>query len=94
MGGKWKEFHFCKDVEDFLKQKKSASTQYTYRGALAKFQDYYQGKHGKDKTIADFLDAVDQNRQKPRRQQKRLAETVLNGYIEYLEKDGKVPILW
>lgn len=89
-GRKHKEFHFCDDVENFLKMKKE-STRYTYRSGLAKFQKFYKDKYGKNVTVATFLDRVSEDLKQARRKQTRLAETEFNGFIQYLAKMGKSP---
>ena len=84
MGRKMKNYGFCEEVKAFLKVKKP-STCRIYKIGLDKFRDYYRGKYGKDKTVADFLNAVSEDMKKPALEQKRIAETEFNGFIKHLE---------
>jgi integrase/recombinase XerD len=73
------------EVEAFFATKGSA-TKRVYKAALNYFLEFYQTKHGEDKTLSTFLDELDKNMKLPRRQRRRLSEEELNGYISFLQE--------
>lgn len=76
------------EVQEWLKNKKgkSTSTFIHCRTSIIYFQEYLQSKYGKDTPISDFLDKLDANEELPRRNRRKLAETEINGFSEYLLK--------
>lgn len=72
------------EVEEFLAAKRSVSFK-VFRSALNNFMRYYRGRHGEEATLSGFLDALDTNAAKPRRERTRLAEAELNTFIDYLK---------
>ena len=75
------------EIEEFLTFKKD-STAEVYRSTFRRFTKYYQSVYGKNKTISDFLDTIFDELKKPRREQKRIAESVLVTYIKQLKQEG------
>jgi hypothetical protein len=75
------------EIEEYLLLKKR-STANVYRSNLRIFVEYYQSIYGKDKTISDFLDTIFDELKKPRRQQRRITEIVLAGFIKHLQEKG------
>lgn len=75
------------EAEEFLTLKRK-STAKTYRFGLNHFADYYSQKHdaSREDVFAHFLDRLYKNFQLPRREQKRLVELEISGFIEYLKK--------
>ena len=61
------------------------STREVYRRGLLAFREYY------GKPISRFLDAVEEDLSRPRRQRKRVAANVMKGFVEWLEKRGYKP---
>ena len=72
--------------KEFLDSFKS-STRKVYACALGIFLHFYR-ETGKGKTLEDFLDAIDEDMQRPRRERKRVARNVLKEFIRWL-KDRK-----
>jgi len=77
---------FDDDTEEFLKAL-DPSTRKIYSYGLAAFQSFYK-PYG---TIRDFLDAVEEDMRKPRRERKRVARNTLKGFVEWLQKKGYKP---
>jgi site-specific recombinase XerD len=75
------------EIEEFLALKKD-STAKVYRSTFRRFTKYYQSIYGKNKTISDFLDTIFDELKKPRREQKRIAESVHVTYIKHLKQEG------
>ena len=78
---------FGEEVTEYLNMK-GKSTRATYAGSFRLFLRYYHNKYGETKGIADFLDRVFAEFQKPPGKQRRIAETELKGYIDFL-KNGE-----
>lgn len=76
------------EVEEFLDTKKP-NTRASYNSGLRMFLSYYKGKHGEAATLSTFLDRLDENARLSRRERKRLAESELNGFIDYLASADK-----
>ena len=76
------------EANEYLRTKKS-STQYVYRSGLRLFLEFYQKKYGEEINLSNFLDRLDVNAQLPRREKKRLAESELNSFIDFLADNGK-----
>jgi len=75
------------EATEFLAIKK-LGTRHVYRAGLRWFLTYYRSQHG-DVSLSDFLDRLDENAQRPRRERRRLAEIEVNGFIDYLSEKGK-----
>ena len=76
------------EVIEFLHTKKP-STYTTYQSGLRWFLRYYRKQHGDTAILSQFLDLLDENASLPRRQRKRLAETEINEFIDYLADQKK-----
>jgi integrase len=86
MPKKW-EVEFESEVEEYLSLK-SPSTKHAYSNAFARFLEFYQGKYGKDANFGDFIDRIFEERKKPRREWKRIAETEASQFIDFLKDKG------
>ena len=75
---------FDRDVEEFLKAL-DTSTRLTYKSGLSLFREFY------GKPIKDFLDAVEEDLMKPRRERHRVARSILRGFVEWLKDKGYSP---
>lgn len=74
------------EIESYLKLK-SGPTGSSYQSGFIKFLEYYRKKHGPDKSMTDFLDAVFENFKKPLREQTpRLIETEFVDFVNYLKE--------
>ena len=82
-----KKVMFETEIEEFLKLK-SKSTQTVYRGSFNEFLAFYRNKHGEGTNFGHFLDRIFAEQKKPRRKQKRLAETDIVDFVNWL-KDKK-----
>lgn len=71
------------EVEAYLTLK-SKSTRAIYRSAFRAFITFYQNRYGDDKGFTYFLDCIFDEFKKPPREQKRLIETELSEFINYL----------
>jgi site-specific recombinase XerC len=79
---------FEQEVEEYL-ELKSKPTRQTYGASFRAFLDFYQNKYGKDKGFIHFLDRIFEEFKKPIREQRRIAETELTQFIDYLKDKGK-----
>jgi integrase len=84
---KKREIVFEPEIQEYLKLK-SPSTAHAYSNGLAKFLKFYQKKYGNDANFGHFLDRVFAELKKPRREQKRIAETEVSQFIGYLQDKG------
>lgn len=84
---KKREIEFEPEIKEYL-QLKSLSTAHAYSNGLAKFLKFYQKKYGKGANFGDFLDRIFAELKKPRREQKRIAETEVSQFIGYLQDKG------
>ena len=75
---------FDKDTDEFLDALKEG-TMKVYRAGLANFQSYY------GKTPKCFLDALEEDQQKPRREKKRVSRNTLKGFVEWLQEKDLAP---
>lgn len=70
-------------------------TKRVYRAGLGAFRKFYKstGKHygGKGETLDDFLDAVEEDLRRPRRQKKRVARNILKGFVAWLKAETYAP---
>lgn len=73
-----------RDSQEFLEALDS-STRKVYRVGLTLFQKF----HGKP--LSKFLDGVEEDLRKPRRQRQRVATNTLRDFAVQLEKDGYAP---
>jgi len=76
------------EIEEYLLLKGDATSN-IYRTAFRAFKQYYQDRYGKNKGFSDFLDRIFEELKKPRREQRRLAEIDIVGFIKHLKKTGK-----
>lgn len=66
------------------------STRKTYRSALVKFLLFYkQASYGD--SLADFLDRIEEDSKKPRRQRSRIARNVLREFVNWLNDKDYAP---
>lgn len=72
------------DVVEFL-QALDPSTMKVYRAGLSAFKSFYA------QSLKNFLDAVEEDLRKPRREKKRVARNTLKGFVKWLEKREKKP---
>ena len=79
---------FSEEVEEYLRLK-GKTTRGVYGSAFELFLRFYQSKYGEGKGFSDYLDRIFAELQKPRREQKRVAETELVDFINYLKELGK-----
>jgi len=75
---------FDSDTKEFL-DALGNSTRKIYSAGLAAFQTFY------GKPINTFLDSVEEDLRRPRRQRTRVARNILKQFVEYLEKQGYAP---
>jgi len=71
------------DAKEFL-EALDPSTMRVYRVGLGSFQSFYG-------SLKDFLDAVEEDLRKPRRQSARVAKNVLKGFVEWLQERDYAP---
>jgi len=78
------------EAQEWLKNKagKALSTFTHCRTCISYFQEYLQAKYRNTTPIGVFLDQLDANEELPRRKRRQLAETEINGFINYLQKKG------
>ena len=79
---------FGEEAEEYLKLK-GKTTRGIYGSAFELFQEFYGNKYGEGKGFSHFLDRIFAELQKPRREQKRVAETELVDFIDHLKELGK-----
>jgi hypothetical protein len=82
----WKQFG--DEAEEFLLLK-GKTTQHIYASAFRAFLEHYQTQHGEGKGFSHFLDRIFDELQKPRRQQRRLAEIEIVQFVDFLKQKGK-----
>jgi integrase len=83
-----KKAMFEPEIEEYLALK-SKPTREIYASAYRAFLSFYQNKYGKGKGFIHFLDHIFDEFKKPIREQKRIAETELTQFIDYLKDKGK-----
>jgi len=71
------------DAKEFL-EALDPSTMRVYRTGLAAFQSFYG-------SLKDFLDALEEDLRKPRRQSTRVARNALKGFVEWLQERDYAP---
>lgn len=84
---KKREIEFEPEIQEYLNLK-SPSTAHSYANGFVRFLAFYQSKHGKDANFGHFLDRIFEERKKPRREQKRVAETEVSQFINFLKDQG------
>ena len=77
------------EVKDFLDSFKP-STRKVYSAGLNKFLEFYRKKNY-GRSIEDFLDAVEKDMSKPRRQRYQFTRNVLREFIDSLKSEGYAP---
>jgi len=77
------------DVKEFLDVFKP-STRKVYRSGLRVFLRFYN-ETGKGTTLEDFLDAIEEDMKKSRRERTRVARNVLREFIRWLEDHEYTP---
>ena len=65
--------------------KEKKSTADVYRPGLKLFIHFFKERHGEDKTYSSFLDMLEENLRLPRSKKKKLAESELVDFIEFLK---------
>ena len=81
---------FEPEIEEFLKLN-SESTQTVYKASFNEFLTFYRQQYGEKVGIGHFLDRIFENMKKPPREQKRLAESEIVGFINWLINKNKSP---
>ena len=76
------------ELQEYLSLK-SKATRAVYASAFRHFLEYYKSKYGKDKGVGDFLDRIFAEFRKPPREQRRIAEIELKGFVDFLRDKGK-----
>ena len=79
---------FESEVEQYLNLKEK-NTAGAYASAFRKFLDFYKAKYGEDKGFGHWLDRIFGELKKPPREQDRLAENDVKGFVDYLQAKGK-----
>ena len=59
-----------------------------YKAGLKVFEEFYKSRGG---SLDDFLDAVEEDLRRPRRQKKHVGRNVLKSFVRSLEKKGYAP---
>lgn len=75
---------FDEDTSEFL-DALDVSTRKVYQAGLLAFQTFYK------QSPKHFLDAIEEDFQKPRRERRRVARRTLKGFVEWLKRKGKKP---
>jgi len=75
------------DGREFL-ETVNGSTRNVYRAALGWFLKFYRSQHGSDKTLEDFLDALDMDMHLPRRKRRRVGRNTLRKFVEWCQNRG------
>jgi integrase len=78
---------FDVDTEEFLAAV-DVSTRRTYSVGLACFQRFYQEHLGQVITIKHFLDEVEEDQRRPRRERRRVAGNTVRGFVDWLGQKG------
>ena len=78
------------DGKEFLRAF-DGGTRSTYESGLGAFLAYYKEKHGGDKTLKDFLDELEEDLHRPRRERKRVGRGVLRGFVKWMGDQGLKP---
>jgi integrase len=86
---------FDPDTEEWLSAIKKSSSD-TYRSGLIQFQQYLRGLpdpswQASAAPLKLFLDQVAEDQDLPARERKRVARTILRGYVIYLKDHGFLP---
>jgi len=76
---------FGEEAEEYLRLK-GKTTRGVYGSAFSLFLEFYGNKYGEGKGFSHFLDRIFAELQKPRREQKRVAEIELVDFINYLRE--------
>ena len=79
---------FGEEADEYLNIK-GKSTRAIYSSAFNLFLQYHRNKHGEGKGFSDYLDRIFAELQKPRREQRRIAEIELVDFINFLKELGK-----
>ena len=67
----------------------SESTREVYEPGLGVFLAFYKPEYGG--TLEDFLDALEEDLERPRRERKRVGRNVLRQFVKWMEKQGFKP---
>lgn len=78
------DLEFDAETREFL-DALSESTRNAYTAGLRRFQAFYK------RTPRRFLDAVEEDLQRPRQQKQRVARNTLKEFVKWLEANGKTP---
>lgn len=80
------------DGKEFINAfKEEGSTRGVYRTGLGVFLSFYRQQFGKAKTLENFLDEVEKDKHKSRRERKRFAQNVLREFVRWCKKQGYKP---
>jgi len=69
------------DGKEFL-EALNDSTRNVYRAALGWFLNFYRSQNGSDKNLEDFLDALDVDRNLPRRKRRRVGRNTIRKFVD------------
>jgi len=75
------------DGAEFL-EALNGSTRNVYRAALGWFLNFYRSEYGSDKTLEDFLDALDVDMHLPRRKRRRVGRNLLRKFVDWCRSQG------
>lgn len=78
------------DLIEFLGSFKSG-TQKVYRSGLNAFLRFYNENRSDERTIEDFLDKIEEDMQRPRRERTRVARNVLKDFIKWMQEQNYSP---
>lgn len=76
-------------VDEFLGAFKPG-TRKVYAAGLEQFLKYYRST-GKGESLDDFLDSIEEDLRRPRREKKRVARNLLKGFVSWLEERNYAP---
>jgi len=77
-------FEFDRETDEFLGALKEG-TRRVYRAGLTNFQDFY------GKTPKYFLDVLEEDLRRPRREKLRVARNTFKGFVEWMQKKDLTP---
>ena len=73
----------------------SPGTRRVYKAGLEAFLKFYKSRSkrygGKGETLDDFLDSVEEDLRRPRRQKKHVARNILKGFVAWLKGEKYAP---
>lgn len=78
------------DGKEFL-EALSTGTRQVYEAGLGVFLVFYQGKYGRDCTLSYFLDELEADLHRSRRERKHIGRKVLRKFVTWMKKQGFKP---